>query len=100
IRCPLVTGVQTCALPIFGTKKNAITRATTASGKVRRKTDPHQKCSSSSPDSSGPSAEIPPPMPDQSAIDFVRPGPDQSAVIKARDRKSVVQGKTVEQGER
>ena len=32
---------------------------------------------------SGPSAAIAPPMPDQSAIAFVRPGPDQSAVMRA-----------------
>ena len=61
-----------------------MTSATTASGSVTRKTEPHQKCSSSSPESSGPSAEIAPPSADHSAIDFVRAGPDQSAVISAR----------------
>ena len=50
---------------------------------MRRKTDPHQKCSSSRPESNGPRAEIAPPSADQSAIDFVRAGPDQSAVISA-----------------
>ena len=39
--------------------------------------------SSSAPETSGPSAAIAPPMADHSAIDFVRPGPDQSAVISA-----------------
>ncbi len=32
---------------------------------------------------SGPSSAIPPPRADQSAIDFVRPGPDHNAVISA-----------------
>ena len=48
-----------------------------------RNTEPHQNSSSSAPESSGPSEEIAPPMPDHSAIDLVRPGPDQSAVIRA-----------------
>ena len=48
-----------------------------------RKTEPHQKCSSSAPAVSGPSEEIAPPRADQSAIDFVRAGPDQRAVISA-----------------
>ena len=61
----------------------AIASATNASGSVSRKTEPHQKCSSRKPESSGPSEAIAPPRPDQSAIDFVRPGPDQSAVISA-----------------
>ncbi len=33
---------------------------------------------------SGPSEEIPPPMPDHNAIERVRAGPDHSAVISAR----------------
>ena len=37
----------------------------------------------SAPATSGPSAAIAPPSADQSAIDFVRPGPDHSAVIRA-----------------
>ena len=56
----------------------------TASGSVTMKTDPQSNCSSSAPESSGPSAAIAPPIPDQSAIDLVRSGPDQSAVISAR----------------
>ena len=32
---------------------------------------------------SGPSAAMPPPIADQSAIDFVRPGPDHRAAISA-----------------
>ena len=67
-----------------GDEHKARTSATTASGSVRRKTDPHQKCSSSKPESSGPSAAMAPPSADHSAIDFVRPGPDHSAVISAR----------------
>ena len=61
----------------------ASTSASTASGSVTRKTEPHQKCSSSAPDTSGPSAEIAPPIADQSAIDRVRAGPDHSAVMSA-----------------
>src|SRR5437867_10879573 len=49
-----------------------------------RKTDPHQKCWSSRPEKRGPSAAIAAPSPDHNAIDFVRAGPDQSAVISAR----------------
>ena len=60
-----------------------MTSATTASGSVIRKTDPHSNSSSSAPATSGPRAAIAPPSADQSAIDFVRPGPDQSAVISA-----------------
>ena len=48
-----------------------------------RKTEPHQNSSSSAPEITGPREEIAPPIPDHSAIDFVRPGPDQSAVIRA-----------------
>ena len=54
-----------------------------ASGNVIRKTDPHQKCSSRRPENIGPRAATAPPIPDHSAIDFVRWGPDQSAVISA-----------------
>ena len=50
---------------------------------MSRNTDPHQKCSSRIPEQSGPSAEIAPPIAAHSAIDFVRAGPDQSAVISA-----------------
>ena len=58
--------------------------ATATSGSVTRKTEPQSKNSSRAPETSGPSAAIPPPSADQSAIDFVRPGPDHSAVISAR----------------
>ncbi len=67
-----------------GTKTRAITSATTASGRVTRKTEPHQKCSSRKPDISGPSDEMAPPSADHSAIVLVRPGPDHSAAIRAR----------------
>ena len=67
----------------LGTSSIASTSATTASGSVSRKTEPHAWCSSSAPDSSGPSAEIAPPRPDHSAIERVRAGPDHSAVINA-----------------
>ncbi len=67
----------------LGIRRTASTSATTASGSVSRKTEPHEWCSSSAPDSTGPRAEMAPPMPDHSAIERVRPGPDQSAVISA-----------------
>ena len=66
-----------------GTSLAAIGNATTTSGSVIRKTEPHSKCSSSAPATSGPSEAIAPPSADHSAIDFVRPGPDHSAVISA-----------------
>ena len=79
--------LSTGSVPSFtcaGTRNQAIRIATTASGSVSRKTEPQQKCSSRSPDSIGPSAAIAPPMPDHSAIDFVRLAPGaQSAVINA-----------------
>ena len=56
----------------------------TASGRVSRNTEPHQKCSSRIPEHSGPSAEIAPPIAAHSAIAFVRDAPAQSAVISAR----------------
>ncbi len=67
----------------LGTSTTAITRATTASGRVIKNTEPHQNSSSSAPAVSGPSEEIAPPRADQRAIDFVRAGPDHSAVISA-----------------
>ncbi len=66
-----------------GTTRHASTSATSASGIVTANTEPHSNCSSSAPEISGPSAEIAPPMPDQSAIARVRAGPDHSAVISA-----------------
>ena len=58
--------------------------AIAASGALTRKTDHQAKPSRSAPAISGPSAEMPPPSADQSAIERVRPAPDQSAVINAR----------------
>ena len=81
---PRLSTGSAVSLTWAGTSRNASTSATTASGSVSRKTDPHQKCSSSNPESSGPRAEIAPPSADHNAIDFVRPGPDHSAVINAR----------------
>ena len=66
-----------------GTSSTAIASAISASGTVRRNTEPHQKCSSRIPAQSGPRAEIAPPVAAQRAIDRVRAGPDQSAVISA-----------------
>ena len=66
-----------------GTNAIAMTKATTANGRVMRKTDPHQKCSSNAPEASGPRALIAPPIADHKAIDLVRAGPDHRAVIRA-----------------
>jgi hypothetical protein len=66
-----------------GTKIHASARATTASGRVTRKTEPQSNCSRSAPETSGPRAAIAPPSADQSAIAFVRPGPNHSAVMSA-----------------
>ncbi len=49
-------------------RTGARTSTTTASGSVTRNTDPHQKCWSSAPATSGPSAEIAPPSADHNAI--------------------------------
>ena len=58
--------------------------ATTARGRVMRKTEPHQNFSSMAPAANGPRAAIAPPTPDHRAIERVRPGPDHSAVMRAR----------------
>ena len=71
------------SLTWLGTKKIAIGNAIATSGSVTRNTEPQLKCSSRAPEMSGPSSAIPPPRADQSAIDFVRPGPDHNAVINA-----------------
>ena len=56
----------------------------TASGSVTRKTEPQSKCSSSAPESSGPSAAIAPPMRrPQRDRPWSAPAPDHSAVISA-----------------
>ena len=51
---------------------------------MTKKTESQSNWVSSAPETSGPSAEIPPPSADQSAIALVRSGPLQSAVISAR----------------
>ena len=62
-----------------------MTRATAASGRVTRKTEPQLELfSSRNPAISGPSEAIAPPRADQRAIECVRPGPDHSAAISAR----------------
>jgi hypothetical protein len=80
---PRLSTDSVVSLTWLGTNRQANRSATTASGTVMTKTDPHQKCSSSAPDARGPSAAMAPPRPDQSAIDFVRAGPDHRAVIRA-----------------
>ena len=49
-----------------------------------RNTEPQAKYSSSRPEMSGPSIATPPPSADHIAIECVRAGPDQSAVMRAR----------------
>ena len=80
---PRLSTGSVVSLTFPGTNDSAITKATTARGNVMRNTDPHQKCSKRAPATSGPSAEMPPPNADQSAMDFVRAGPDHNAVISA-----------------
>ncbi len=81
---PRLSTGSVVSLTCAGTKRSAASSASAASGSVTRKTEPQSKCSSSAPETSGPSAEIAPPMPDHSAIAFVRGGPDaHSAVISA-----------------
>ena len=80
---PRWSTLSVVSLTWAGTKNQAISAAMAASGSVTRNTEPHQKCSSRNPATRGPSAATPPPMADQSAIDRVRPGPDQSAAIRA-----------------
>ena len=81
---PRLSTGSVASLTWAGTNTTAMASATAASGKVIRKTEPHQKCSSKMPEASGPSAEIAPPRADHNAIDRVRPGPDHRAVINAR----------------
>ncbi len=72
------------SLTLAGMNLTAMNRASPANGRVSRNGDPHEKCWSRMPESSGPSAVSAPPVAAQSAIAFVRAGPDQSAVISAR----------------
>ena len=80
---PRLSTFSVASLTCAGTNTRAITSAIPTRGRVIRKTDPHQKCSRRAPATSGPSDAMPPPIADQSAIDFVRPGPAHSAVIRA-----------------
>ncbi len=80
---PRLSTGSVVSLTWAGTKASAISRATAASGKVIKNTEPHQKCNSNAPAISGPSTEMAPPRPDYRAIDRVRPGPDHRAVITA-----------------
>ncbi len=82
-RRPRLSTGSVASFTWLGTNFRAMTSATTASGSVTRNTEPHQKCSSRAPAISGPRAEMPPPIADQSAIDLVRDCPDQSAVMSA-----------------
>ena len=63
--------------------RQAMYSASNASGMVTRKTEPHAKYSSRKPERSGPSIATPPPRADHIAMDRVRAGPDQSAVMSA-----------------
>ncbi len=81
---PRLSTGSVVSLTCAGTNRSAASSASAASGSVTRNTEPQSNCSSSAPETSGPSAEIAPPMPDHSAIAFVRGDPDaQSAVISA-----------------
>src|SRR5215510_13709904 len=80
---PRLSTGSVVSLTWLGTTAIASTNATTASGSVSRKTDPHQYRSSSHPESRGPSDEIAPPRPDHRAIEWVRAAPVHKAVISA-----------------
>ncbi len=80
---PRLSTGSVVSLTWLGTKTSAMISATPTSGNVTRKTDPHQKYSRRPPAISGPSAAMPPPIADQSAIDFVRAGPDHRAAMSA-----------------
>jgi len=67
-----------------GTNKMTMTRAIAANGAVNTKTEPHQKYSSNTPATSGPSAARALPIPDHRAMARVRAGPDHNAVTRAR----------------
>ena len=54
---------------------SAIRSATTASGSVMRKTEPHRSARAARRRRAGRATRSPPPSADHSAIDFVRPGP-------------------------
>ena len=56
----------------FGTSTYPATRATAMIGRLTRNTEPHQKCSSSRPEASGPRAAPLPEMPAQMAIALAR----------------------------
>ena len=56
----------------FGTRTQPATSAAAMIGRLTRNTEPHQKCSSSRPDASGPSAAPLPEMPAQRAIALAR----------------------------
>ena len=71
----------TCAGTLVITSTNAMA----ARGTAMRNTDPHQKYSSSSPATTGPSTAPPAPMADHRAIARARPAPsDHRAVMSAR----------------
>src|SRR3954470_21272961 len=80
---PRLSTGSVASLTWAGTTFAASGSATTTRGSVIRKTEPQSNCSSSAPATSGPSDAMAPPSADQSAIDFVRPGPDHSAAISA-----------------
>jgi hypothetical protein len=67
----------------LGMNRQAMYSATTASGRVMKKTELQSKPVSRAPARSGPRTEIPPPSADHRAIVLVRPGPAQRAVIRA-----------------
>src|SRR3954467_12586688 len=80
---PRLSTGSVASLTWAGTTFAASGNATTTRGSVIRKTEPQSTCSSSAPATSGPSDAIAPPSADQSAMDFVRPGPDHSAAMSA-----------------
>ncbi len=64
----------------FGTRIHDAARARAMIGMLMRKTEPHQKCSSSNPEVTGPIAAPAPEMPAQMAIALARSRPGKTLV--------------------
>ena len=71
-RAPATSTGRCSGLREVGTSRWPSTSASAASGTFTRKTDPHQKCSSSRPDPAGPRAAAPADTPAQVAIALPR----------------------------
>ena len=80
---PMLSTGSVASLTCAGTCFWPCSSASSASGTVTRNTEPHAKDCSRNPETSGPSIATPPPSADHAAMERVRAGPDQSAVMSA-----------------